>query len=273
MRIAITGSKGQLGTALQRVLTQDVLLGVDLPELDLSNIGATLKSLGEFAPEVIIHCAAMTDVDGCERNPEMAYRVNTLATRNVAVAAEQCGASMVYIGTDYVFDGHKQSPYWEYDAPNPLSVYGQSKFAGEQLVRSLVRRYYITRTTGLYMPGFRNFVGTVMRLAGERGSLSMATDEVISPTYAIDLAQALDRLIRVPAYGIYHLVNEGACTRYEWAQEILRLAKLEHVSLTGIENYQRPAPVPKHAIMRNFCAKELGIVLRPWQEALKDYFA
>lgn len=273
MRMVITGSKGQLGSALQGVLSCDDLLLLDLPDYDLTDLGLAMQTIGDFRPEVVIHCAAMTNVDGCELDPEAAYRVNVLGTRNVAVAAQQSGAAMVYISTDYVFDGAKGEPYWEYDDPNPLSVYGRTKWIGEELTRSLVSRHYIVRVAWLYARGFRNFVETVLRLAREKGRMTMVTDEVGSPTYAPDVAQAIARLIRVPAYGVYHLPNAGSCSRYEWAREILRLAGWDSVELLPGENYQRPARVPKRVELRNFCAAELGIVMRPWQQALKDYFS
>jgi len=214
----------------------------------------------------------MTDVDGCERAPDMAYRVNLLGTRNVAVAAQQSDASLVYISTDYVFSGDKGAPYWEYDRPDPLSVYGRTKWAGEQVTRNLLSRYYVVRTAWLYGRGHRNFVETVLKLADERDSVPMVTDEVGSPTYALDLARALSLLIQRPAYGTYHLANAGTCSRYEWAKEILRIAGRTDLELIPSENYRRAARVPKRVALHNLCGAELGIAMRPWQEALQDYF-
>ena len=272
MRIVITGSRGQLGSALGRVLDDEDLLLVDLPEDDITRLESIVQAITEFRPEVIIHAAAMTDVDGCECAPEMAYRVNALGTRNVAVAAQQSDSSLVYISTDYVFSGDKGRPYWEYDEPNPLSMYARTKWAGEQLTRNLLCRYYVVRTAWLYGKGHHNFVEAVLRLADQRDSVQMVTDEVGSPTYALDLARALSLLIRQPAYGTYHLSNAGSCSRYEWAKEILRLAGRRDLELIPSENYPRAARVPKHVALYNFCGAELGIVMRPWQEALQDYF-
>jgi len=271
MRIAIIGSRGQLGSALGQVLGHEQLLLIDLPEHDITNLQAITKTLAQFEPAVIIHTAALTDVDGCERNPEMAYRVNVLGTRNVAVAAQQSDCALVYISTDYVFGGDKETPYWEYDQPNPLSIYAQTKCAGEEVVRHLLCKYYVVRTAWLYGTGHRNFVETVLRLADERHRIHMVTDEVGSPTYALDLAQALALLIRQPAYGIYHLTNAGTCSRYEWAQEILRLAGRTDPELIPGQNYQRAARVPKRVALHNLFGAELGIVMRPWREALQDY--
>ena len=273
MRIAITGSKGQLGSVLQRVLSNETLLCIDLPEYDITDLKAITASIAQFQPDCVIHTAAMTDVDGCEREPEKAYRINVLGTRNVAVAAQQSGAALVYISTDYVFDGTKTEPYWEYDPTNPLSVYARTKWIGEETVRHLLGQYYIVRIAWLYGTGPRNFVGTVLRLATERDSIRMVTDEVGSPTYALDVAQAIGRLVQQPAYGTYHLPNSGTFSRYDWAKEILSLAGRTDVELIPTENYQRAARVPKHVALRNFCGSEVGITMRPWQEALRACFS
>ncbi|TEU16464.1 MAG: dTDP-4-dehydrorhamnose reductase [Anaerolineales bacterium] len=272
MRIVITGSKGQLGSALGRVLDDEELLLVDLPEHDITHLESIVQAITEFRPEVIIHAAAMTDVDGCEREPDMAHLVNVLGTRNVAVAAQQSDSSLVYISTDYVFGGHSKAPYREYDEPNPLSIYARTKWIGEQLARSLLSRYYVVRTAWLYGKGHRNFVEAILGLADQRDSVQMVTDEIGSPTYALDLARALSLLIRQPAYGTYHLSNTGTCSRYGWAKEILRLAGRTDLELVPSENYPRAARVPKHVALCNFFGSELGIVMRPWQEALQDYF-
>ncbi len=271
MRIAITGSQGQLGQALQAALVADQLLPLDLPQHDITDLAAITATLRAFAPEMIVHTAAITDVDGCERNPDLAYRVHVVGTRNIAVAAQQAGCPLVHISTDYVFDGERTEPYWEYDAPRPLSVYANTKWAAEQVVRDHLTRFYIVRTAWMYGDGPRNFVKTVLRLAGERESLQMVTDEAGSPTYAGDLAAALDKLMRQPAYGIYHFTNAGVCSRYAWAAEILRLAGRADFHLIPSENYPRAARVPKHAELHNTLGAQLGITLRPWQDALAEY--
>jgi len=272
MRIAITGSKGQLGLALQQILTTDDLLLIDLPEQDITDLAGIRALLAAYRPDVIIHGAALTDVDLCERDPLLAYRVNALGTRNLAVAALETGAAMVYVSTDYVFPG-RDEPYWEYDAPQPLSVYARTKWYGEQIVRDALQRFYIVRTAWMYGQGPRNFVRTVLRLADERGSMRMVTDEVGSQTYALHLARALDRLIRERAWGIYHLPNAGVCSRYEWAREVLRLAGREGVEVLPATNYQRLARVPSRVELRNASGAALGIVQPPWQEALREYLA
>jgi dTDP-4-dehydrorhamnose reductase len=272
MRIVITGSAGQLGRALQAALHSEDLLLLDLPQHDLTHPAQTQRAIDEFAPQVVIHCAAFTNVDKCEQEPDTAYRINALGTQNVALACQRCDASMVYISTDYVFDGTSGEPYWEWDTPNPQSVYARSKLAGERITQMLLSKFYIARTAWLYNRGGNNFVGSVLRLADERPELRYVTDEVGSPTYAPDLAQALGRLIAQPLYGIYHLSNAGVCSRYEWAKAVLEMAGRPDYPIFPTQGYRRSARVPARAELRNFAATQLGITLRPWREALADFF-
>ncbi len=273
MRIVITGSAGQLGQALQATLAGHDLLLIDLPDYDITNYAQMREDIVSFHPEVIIHAAAMTDVDGCERQPEVAYRVNGLGTQNVALACQHCDAAMLYVSTDYVFDGTKAGAYWEWDKPNPQSVYGRSKLAGEYYAQALLHKFYIVRTAWLYSRTGNSFVSKVLRLADERDELHYVTDEVGSPTYAPDLATALSRLITHPLYGIYHLTNTGTCSRYEWAKAVLELAGRPEYPIFPTQGYERAAKVPTRCELHNFCgASQLGITLRPWRAALEDYF-
>jgi dTDP-4-dehydrorhamnose reductase len=272
MRLVITGANGQLGRGLQDSLAGHEVLLVDLPEYDVSE-GATVEALVDFQPELVIHAAAMTDVDGCENDPDMAYKVNALGTRNVALACQRCDAVMLYVSTDYVFDGTSDEPYLEYDEPHPLSVYAKSKLAGEQSVRDLLSRFYIVRTAWLYGRTGRNFVEKVLELSERQDELSVVDNEFGSPTYAPDLAQAIASLVASGLYGIYHLTNEGACSRYEFAATILEFAGKDPATVRPTSVYRRAARVPRRALLRNFsAATQLGIVLRPWQAALRAYF-
>jgi dTDP-4-dehydrorhamnose reductase len=272
MRLVITGANGQLGRSLQDSLAGHEFLLVDLPEYDVSE-GATLEAIVNFQPELVIHAGAMTDVDGCEKDPDMAYKVNALGTRNVALACQRCDADMLYVSTDYVFDGTSDEPYLEYDEPHPLSVYAKSKLAGEQSVRDLLNSFYIVRTAWLYGRTGRNFVEKVLELAERQDELSVVDNEFGSPTYAPDLAQGIASLVSSGLYGIYHLTNEGACSRYEFAAMILELAGKDPATVRPTSVYPRAAKVPRRALLRNFsAATQLGIVLRPWQAALRAYF-
>jgi len=273
MRVFITGHKGQLGRALYEALAGEELDGCDLPELDVTDGEAVASAIAGFAPDVVIHAAAWTHVDGCARDPEKAYRVNALGTQNVALACARVGAPMVYISTNEVFDGEATEPYREWDPTHPINPYGRSKAAGEWFVRHLLTRFYIVRTAWLYAPGGRNFPHRIVQLADERGALRVVTDEVGNPTYAPDLAAALAALIRTDAYGVYHLTNSGYCSRHGFAQEILRLTGREHIPVEPItlDEFQRASTPPRFAPLANTAAAALGIALRPWEEALAEF--
>jgi len=273
MRIVITGSAGQLGRALQDTLQGHDLLLLDLPQFNIKDYRQMEQVILPFHPDLIVHAAAFTNVDACEREPETAYSINALGTQNIALLCQQSNAAMAYISTDYVFDGSKQEPYWEWDTPNPQSVYARSKLAGEYYTQNLLTRFYIVRTAWLYSRSGKNFVKTVLQLAESRQQLFFVTDEVGSPTYAPDLARAMTELIARPLYGIYHFTNAGVCSRYEWAKTILELAGRPDYPIFPSQAYKRAAKVPARCELRNFCgATQLNIFLRPWREALADYF-
>jgi dTDP-4-dehydrorhamnose reductase len=272
MRIAITGANGQLGQAFQAALSAEhELLPLGHADIELGHPDCVERLVATSA-ELVIHPAAYTDVDGCARDPERAYRVNGLGAQYVALACRQLGAPLVYVSTNEVFDGAAATPYFEYDRAAPINAYARSKWAGEQAVRETLDRFYIVRVAWLF-GGARNFVRTVLRLAAERDSISMVADEVGSPTYAPDAAWAIARLIQLPFYGTYHLVNEGICSRFEFAAEVLRLAGREQAALQPMRlaEFKRDTVVPLYTPLRNVAAAALGIRLRPWQEALADY--
>jgi dTDP-4-dehydrorhamnose reductase len=273
MRILITGSKGQLGTSLQEVLNQDEASGVDLPELDLVSFNETLKKVKDINPDLVIHCAAKTQVDDCELKPEEAYAANVLATRNVVNACQMVDASLVYISTDYVFDGKNNKPYLEYDRCNPQSVYGMTKWQGEEIVKTHLTKFYIVRTAWLFGDVGNNFVRTMLRLAKERDTLRVVKDQLGSPTYALDLAAIIARLIRTEAYGIYHGTNEGSCTWFDFTKEILELAGQENVKVEPIttEELNRPAPRPQYSVLGKEGLRMLGIEVPHYRDALKRF--
>jgi dTDP-4-dehydrorhamnose reductase len=275
MRIVITGHKGQLGTALQRALEGEEIFGLDLPEHDITDPKPIVETVTGIQPEVVIHAAAMTNVDGCERDPDLAFRVNTLGSQNVALACAHAGAAMVHVSTNDLFDGRLGRAYYEWDSPTPQSVYAHSKAAAEFHVRTLLNRFYIVRTAWLYARGGQNFVTKIISAADRLGALKVVTDEVSSPTYAPDLAGAISQLIHTEHFGIFHFTNSGICSRYDWACKILELTGRSEIPVEPIttEYWQRAAPPPLYAPIRNFTGAALGITLRPWQEALEDYLA
>jgi len=294
MRIVITGANGQLGRALQaahaamqavvpcgtqeRLFSQEgfrkgEIIPVDLPEWDITD-PQQVSRLAGLRPHLVIHCAAMTDVDGCARDPDLAFRVNAFGTQNVALACQRCDAALVYVSTNEVFDGAASRPYIEFDAAHPINPYGASKLAGETMAARLLHKLYVVRISWLFAPRGNHFVTKILARADRQGWLSVVTDEVANPTYAPDLAAAIWRLAATSHYGIYHLVNEGHCSRYEYALEILSLSGRGHIPVRPItgDQFQRVSTPPAFAPLRNTVGAALGVRLRAWQEALKDYF-
>ncbi|MEO0051225.1 MAG: dTDP-4-dehydrorhamnose reductase [candidate division WOR-3 bacterium] len=274
-KVLVTGSGGLLGRELMRFLeaTGEPVTGWDLPEHDITRIEECINAIHEENPEVIFHLAAWTDVDGCEAEPARALAVNFQGTWAVALGAAETGCKLVYLSTDYVFDGRKRKPYRESDKPNPLSVYGRSKYLGEQVVMKNCRRYFIVRTSRLFGRHDRNFVNTILSRAKVDDELRVVNDQTGSPTYAKDLCLPLVRLARSEHYGIYHLTNSGQCTWFEFAREIVRLAGLncEVIPITTAESGRR-APRPAYSVLDNHhYRRRFGLELRPWQEALRSY--
>ncbi|WP_414698875.1 dTDP-4-dehydrorhamnose reductase [Paenibacillus sp. LPE1-1-1.1] len=274
LKIVITGANGQLGRELSEWTTGTAeIIGFGRHELDITSLPACRNLFALHQPDVVIHCAAYTAVDKAESEPDEAFRVNAAGTRNVAVAAREVGAKLCYISTDYVFDGTGTTPYNEYDKTNPLTVYGKSKFAGEQLVQTLYDRYYIVRTSWVFGKYGNNFVKTMLKLAEERDQLKVVADQIGSPTYTYDLAEFLLELVHTDYYGIYHASNSGTCSWYDFAQAIFEESgsKIILEPCTTAE-FPRPAPRPAYSVMDHSAMRSNGFnVLRPWREALKHY--
>jgi dTDP-4-dehydrorhamnose reductase len=275
MRVFITGAKGQLGRALQAQFADGAVFPADLPECDITDRVCVAQAVGQFEPDVVIHAAAMTDVDGCARDPDAAYRVNALGAQNVALACQSAGCPMVYISTNEVFDGRKTEPYLEFDVANPINAYGRSKLAGETIVRDLLTRFYIVRTAWLYGQGGNHFVRKIIRRADEQGRLRVVADEVGSPTYTQDLASGVRRLVQTGAFGVYHFVNDGIASRYDLARQIMQLGGRGHVPVEPITlaEFSRPSTPPPYTPLRNFCGAAQGITFRTWQAALAEYLS
>ncbi len=273
MRIFITGAEGQLGRALQGTLAGHELGLADLPDTDITEGMQIRAAVAAFAPDVVLHCGAYTDVDGCARNPALAYRVNALGTQNVALACLESGAALLHVSTNEVFAGDQPEGYEEWRALHPINAYGRSKAAAEFAVRNVLPRHYIVRTAWLFATGGHNFIHAILRHGREKGAVQVVADEVGNPTYAGDLAKAIAQLIETGNYGTYHLVNEGACSRLAFAQEILHLAGQGDVQVTPIlsSEYRRASTPPPYAALLNVNGAALGIQLRPWQEALAEY--
>lgn len=288
MKILITGARGQLGSELCRCFergftelgTPEILkhdneiTAVDMDELDISDKNAVEELFSEKCFDAVINCAAYTNVNGCETEPDTAFRANSIGPLNLAMSAEKIGAELVHISTDYVFSGDGNTPYREWDNVCPQSVYGKSKLLGEQYVREHCRRYYIVRTAWLYGYTGNNFVKTMIRINREKGGCRVVNDQFGSPTNAADLAHHLLKLLGSERYGIYHGTGNGVCSWFDFACKIVELAGItSDVQPCTTEEYPTPARRPAYSALENMMFKNtVGDEFRDWQTALKCFF-
>ena len=273
MRILITGCNGQLGRELQKQLINDQLILTDLHNLDITDWRAVKTTFADARPEVVVHCAAYTAVDKAEVDVEGAFRVNVVGSQNIAAASLEVGARMVCVSTDYVFDGENDGVYREYDRTNPQSVYGVTKLQGEQIVKEILGRHYITRTAWLYGEG-NNFIRTMLKLAQTNERLKVVNDQTGTPTSARELVKAIDRLIRTDAYGTYHCTCQGQTTWYELTKLAFEIAGVKTVvNPCTTSEFPRPAKRPRHSVLDNYMLRmTVGDPMSDWQSALREYF-
>ncbi len=274
MKIAVTGAGGMLGYAVKQVFADIELIGLTLRDFDITDLDKATSKIKEIKPDYLIHAAAYTDVDGSELNPEKAYLDNGIGTRNVVMACEAINCPIIYISTDYVFDGSKKEAYNEWDKPNPINKYGLSKLIGELFVATLTNKFYIIRTSGLYGKNGKNFVDSVIKLLSEKKVIDIVNDQVGSPTYTIDFANKLRELVG-KGYGTYHVSNTSQCSWYEFAVEIARLKGIKtKVNSITSDKLNRPAKRPSFSVLENTMLRLEGMKeLRHWKDALKDYLA
>ena len=273
MKILITGANGQLGRELQNQLKGQEFLAVDVNEMDILNQKQVFEVIGSYKPDAVIHCAAYTQVDAAEEKMDLAWRINVIGAQNVAMACRSVNASMVYISTDYVFDGKLGRFYTEFDAVNPLGVYGKSKYAGEVLARQANERLYVLRTAWLYGEG-PNFVRTMLKLGQERDELQVVNDQYGCPTSTVDLAEAVLRIIGTGRYGTYHVVGSGVTTWHGFARKVFELSGNTRVRVMPVttEQFVRPALRPAYSPLDTRLLRlALGWSPRPWEEALTEY--
>lgn len=280
MKILITGSNGQLGRQLITECKKRSIeyVGYDVPELDITNIKLAQSVVEKESPDIIINCAALTDVDGCEGNAEQAFAVNAYGPKNLAEISRNRDILLVHLSTDYVFDGQgvsengQKRPYIESDYTNPKTVYGKSKKAGEDFVVDNTSKYFIIRSAWLYGDG-NNFVKTMLRLAETHSQITVVSDQVGSPTSTVDLARAIIELIQTDAYGIYHGTCEGQCSWYDFAVAIFEKSGVKvDVKPVSSEEYASPTPRPHYSVLKNKGLEDLKInVFRPWEDALSEY--
>ncbi len=276
-RIYITGAQGMLGKAVSNIFRERYeLFPVDLVEVDIRRPDLIREDILRYDPDLVLHLAAMTDVDRCEEEPDEAYGVNALGTRNVALACQLTDAVMLYVNTGSIYDGSKETPYIEYDTPGPVNVYGRSKYAGELYVRELLSRYYIFYTCWMFGGGAedKKFVAKIIDLAKNNRELRIVDDKRGSPTYTVDMASAMFQFVESGLYGRYHCVNSGSVSRFEVAKAIIEAAGLEGCSLLPVSSseFDLPAPRPANESMRNYNFELLGFdMMRDWRSALFEY--
>lgn len=288
MKILITGAAGMLGTQvvcdLQRGYTElgsipqnfvgAELVTADVDTLDITNKAACERFLEECRPDIVINCAAYTNVDGCETHQDDAFRVNAIGSRNLAIACDNTGAKLVHVSTDYVFKGDEPTPRREYDIANPISVYGKTKHAGEEFVRQYCKKSFIVRTAWLYGYNGKNFVKTMVRLCNERGGASVVDDQHGNPTNAADLSHHLLKIADSEEYGTYHCTGNGECTWYEFASEIARLAGFDGaMKPCTSDEFPTPTKRPAYSSLDNMMLRvTVGDEMRHWKDALAAYF-
>ena len=279
MKIMVTGCNGQLGRAIAKVYENDsgvYILGTDVPDLDITDLKAVKSYVREEYPYAIINCAAATNVDGCEKDTDLAYRINAIGPRNLAIAASDCDIPLVHISTDYVFPGNGSRPYTEFDEVAPKSAYGRTKLAGERFVQQFAKKWYIIRTAWLYGEG-KNFVRTMLGIAENHDTVSVVDDQLGNPTSAMELARAIRALLPTDCYGIYHGTCEGICSWADFTEEIFHLKGLStKVERISSEEYKRRFPAsadrPAYSALDNYMFRlNTDIRFADWKDALKEY--
>jgi dTDP-4-dehydrorhamnose reductase len=280
MRILVTGAKGMLGSDMVPLLRQQhEVLATDIDDMDVRNRTVVREVVHQFLPDVVIHLAALTDVDYCERRPDEAFRTNTIGTQIVTLACRELGATLAYVSTISVFDGRKPTPYTEFDTPNPQSVYSRSKYEGERIVQTLWAQHYIVRAGWMFGGGNedKKFVAKILDQAQSKPELKVVDDKFGSPTYTIDISRGIAALIETGLYGVYHMVNtHGGLSRYEVARTIVEDAGLTQCQVNPISSAEFPlaAPRPRMEAARNCHLELLGLdLMRDWRPALDEYLA
>ena len=278
-KLIITGCNGQLGRAMNKELEGNgeyELVNTDVAELDITNLDEVIAFVEKEKPYAIVNCAAYTAVDACEVNVELAYKINAIGPRNLAIAAEKSGAKLVHVSTDYVFGGDGDRPYTEFDAPAPKSMYGNTKLAGEEFVKSFSKHYFIVRTAWLYGDG-KNFLRTMLRLSESHDEITVVDDQLGSPTSAAELARAIVSLLPTKSYGIYHGTCEGFCSWADFTEAIFRRTgkstKVVRVSTAQyMEAHPESAARPAYSVLDNYMLRLTGgYTFADWESALDEY--
>ena len=281
MKIAVVGANGQLGTDVVRAFADngDEVFVLTHADIEIANRESVSNKLRELQPDIVVNTAAMHHVENCELEPDKAFAINALGARNLATVARDIGSVLMHVSTDYVFDGSKGSPYEEGDTPRPLSVYGNTKLAGEYFVRCTADKYFVLRTSAIYgkspcrAKGGLNFIQLMLKLAKERGEVRVVDSEFVTPTSTPELARQMVVLSRCEAYGLYHATAEGGCSWFEFSREIFALTNTKvSLKVAGPNEFPAKVPRPKYSVLENRGLKLLGLnTFRAWQNGLRDY--
>lgn len=273
-KILVTGCNGQLGREIQKEYGQEdvILVCTDVGDLDISDNAQVMRYMREQQPDVIINCAAYTAVDACEKEWDLAYRINAIGPRNLAIASREVGAKLVHISTDYVFEGNADKPYTEFDEVHPVSAYGRTKLEGERFVQQFAERYFILRTAWLYGDG-NNFAKTMLRLAESHDEVRVVCDQFGSPTSTAELAKAIHHLEPSENYGLFHATCEGSCSWADFAEEVFLLAgKSTKVVRVTTEEYASPTRRPAYSVLDNYMLRlTADYRMADWKDALRAY--
>jgi|DewCreStandDraft_4_1066084.scaffolds.fasta_scaffold06000_10 dTDP-4-dehydrorhamnose reductase len=274
MRILIFGGTGLLGADIAKTLKEgNDIISLGSSDVDITKLESVIHSLNTHKPDVVINCAAISDVDKCEENAELAFRVNAIGPKNIAIACNHTKSRLIHISTDYVFNGEKKTPYTEFDLPGPVNIYGQSKLAGEEFIRTISSNFLIIRTAWLFGERRNQFVDYVIKSIYQGNEIIAVKDMTSSPTFSFDVAEMIKELIATNEVGLFHICNKGYCSRVELVEEIMNILK-KHTNVTVVNqsNWKRPAKRPIFSALRNYHLELINKDNMPgWRDALKRY--
>ena len=280
MKVGVVGANGQLGSDIVKAFLEngDNVNELNHDQIELEQLNSVEKVLFEFQPDIIVNTAAMHNLDQCEQDPLKSFSVNGIGMRNLALVSKKLDCILVHISTDYVFNGLKKNPYLESDTPSPLNVYGNSKLCGEYFISSIMKKYFILRTSGVYGSSNcrakgHNFVELMLKLSLERNEIRVVDNEVLTPTYTVNLAKQIIKLVMTKHFGLYHATSQGQCSWYEFANKIFQITGTK-IKLSKADAHEFPTktPRPRYSVLKNHHLQNLSIDCMPdWEFALKEY--
>lgn len=276
MRIFITGGNGQLAKSIGELYgkSEDIYYA-SKNTLDITNRSDVLAQVKSFRPNIIFHFASMTRGDECAKNPVLAKKINVGGTKNIVAACKKYGSALLFVSTNEVFDGKKRSPYNENDTPNPITVVGETKLQAENVIRENMSDFYIIRTSWLYSDWSSNFIHAVLKKAIKDKEIELVDDEIGSPTYSLDLARAIQKLIQTDQFGTYHVANEGVVSRLEFAKKAFKIYKMKNIKIipVNLSHFNRLSKPPLYSALKNTKTKKIGIEMPIWDDALKRFLS